>query len=136
MPRESGELSTIASRRNFSQQYISTRDTEEDLVSIDNIVDNFIREQAVYIDAAQGDNDHISMQVHHSETSSNSIPKRLRSFYSHASFRQIILSILSLLSIASAFIGLFAGLLEPCETLGFTTSIILLFAPSPLCQTR
>lgn len=79
------------------------------------------------------DVEQVSLECHHSEeTKSDSIPTKLKSFYSHRSFRQIILSVLSLMSITFAFIALFTGLIDSCEALGFVTSIIMLFAPSPL----
>ena len=67
-----------------------------------------------------------------SDITLNSIPSKLRKFYSHNSFRQIILSILSLSSISFTFAGLFSGKLEACESLAFVSSVILLFSPSPL----
>lgn len=62
----------------------------------------------------------------------NSIPAKLRRFYSHNSFKNIILAFLSITSIGLTFIGLFVGKLDGCETISFVTSVILLFAPSPL----
>lgn len=66
------------------------------------------------------------------ELKSDSIPSRLKKFYSHRSFRQIVLSILSMMSITFAFVALFVGRIDECATLGFVVSIITLFAPSPL----
>jgi hypothetical protein len=80
--------------------------------------------------------DNISLDVHEEGSShdhrSDSIPTKLKTFYSHRSFRQIVLSILSLLSISSAFIGLFVGRIDECACIGFVTSVITLFCPSPL----
>ncbi len=72
---------------------------------------------------------HLAVQ---GESLPNSIPAKLRRYYSHRSFRQIILSIISLLGIILAFGGLYSQNLGSCETLAFCSSIILLFAPSPL----
>ena len=66
------------------------------------------------------------------DSNHTTIPKKLKSWYGHTSFRSIILSILSIMSILCAFIGLYTQLIEPCECIGFVSSIIFLFAPSPL----
>jgi len=66
------------------------------------------------------------------DSNHTSIPKKLKSWYGHTSFRSIILSILSIMSILSAFVGLYTQLIGPCECIGFVSSIVFLFAPSPL----
>ncbi len=77
--------------------------------------------------------EHASLRAHPSSSLTNdSIPKRLKEFYSHRSFRQIVLSLISIMSIIFSFSGLFAGILPTCEAISFVTSVILLFAPSPL----
>jgi len=68
----------------------------------------------------------------HNSHDRSSVPKKLKSWYTRSSFRSIILSVLSILSIILSFIGLYSNLISSCETLGFISSIIFLFAPSPL----
>jgi hypothetical protein len=63
---------------------------------------------------------------------SDSIPAKLKTWYSHTSYRAIILSILSMGSIIFAFGGLFGGKIDSCECIGFVMSVITLFCPSPL----
>lgn len=76
--------------------------------------------------------DEISTCVHHESERSESIPQKLKTWYSHTSYRAIILSFLSIFSIFMAFIGLFTGKISGCECMGFISSVIALFAPSPL----
>ena len=79
--------------------------------------------------------DEISLDVHEDGEpchKSDSIPTKLKQWYSHTSYRAIILSILSIMSICLAFIGLFVGKIDECACLGFVLSIITLFCPSPL----
>lgn len=92
--------------------------------------------QAVQTPASPVHLDEVSLDVHssHSEPckKSDSIPTKLKTWYSHTSYRAIILSVLSIMSIVLAFIGMYAGRIDSCSTLGFVASIITLFCPSPL----
>lgn len=103
-------------------------------VSINEILERYLNEQDTIIDIHAPDHTDASIQNNMGSVTNNSIPARLRSFYSHASFRHIILSILSLVSISLAFLALFIDKIDGCSALGFVTSIILLFAPSPLTR--
>lgn len=79
--------------------------------------------------------DEISLDVHEGEEpcqKSDSIPTKLKTWYSHTSYRAIILSVLSVNSILLAFIGMYTDKIDSCSTLGFVLSIITLFCPSPL----
>ena len=81
--------------------------------------------------------DEISLDVHQDNVDehckkSDSIPTKLKTWYSHTSYRAIILSVLSMSSIILAFIGMFVDKIDACSCLGFVLSIITLFCPSPL----
>jgi len=86
-------------------------------------------------EVAQVDEINIEIDSVHGENGSSdqtTIPKKLKSWFSQTSFRSIILSILSIMSICLAFIGLYTHLIEACECIGLVSSIIFLFSPSPL----
>jgi len=80
------------------------------------------------------EHDNVSIQVNpaESENSVNSIPERLQTWYSHGTCRAITLSTISIVSVILTFIALFTGFIDSCESIGFITSMIMLFAPSPL----
>lgn len=124
---------SLASRRGVTMRELeSVRHSE---ISLGEIIDNFLAEQEIeHVDEGPGGAADVddSVRANHPSATTNSIPLKLRKFYSHTSFRQIILSTLSILSIVFAFIGLWAKLIDSCSTLGFVTSVLLLFAPSPL----
>lgn len=121
---------SLSCRRRLSLPPISTM-TE---VSVDELLERYLNEQDVIINMNGPDHVDASVQNNIGSVTTNSIPARLRSFYSHASFRHIILSLLSLVSICLAFLALFIDKVDSCSALGFVTSIILLFAPSPLTR--
>lgn len=64
----------------------------------------------------------------------NSIPVKLKKWYSHTSYKNIILSVLSVIIVGCSFTGLFLDILKPCEVIGICTSILLLFTPSPISR--
>jgi len=80
------------------------------------------------------DIENVSVTVHPatSENSVNSIPDKIRRWYGHKSFRNIVSAIVAVISVLFVFIGFFLNKLEPCEAIGFTLNVITLFAPSPL----
>lgn len=135
--------SNILSRRHLGKIQIDTgRHSNMSEISLGEIIDNYLNENTTYQDILidmesqlpEAGQSECSKAVHlsKSDATSNSIPSKLRKFYSHNSFRQIILSVLSLSSITFTFVGLFSGKLDGCETLAFVSSVILLFSPSPL----
>jgi len=67
-------------------------------------------------------------------SSSSSVPPKLKRWYSHTTFKTITLASLSIISILLTFVGLFMHLISACETIGFITAIIMLYAPSPLAH--
>ncbi len=76
------------------------------------------------------DIEHISNQA--TSGSNQSIPQKLRKWYSHGSFRILILSSISSISVLCVFGGVFGGVIDPCTGLSFISSTIALFVPSPL----
>ena len=120
---------SLAMRRGLSiEQLDSVRNSE---LSLGEIIDQYLESDHHIIDLPDEHADE-SVQAQHPSITTNSIPLKLRKYYSHASFRQIILSTLSIISIIGAFIGLYTKLIEECACLGFVTSVLLLFSPSPL----
>ena len=119
---------SLASRRGITLEQLNTTRNSE--LSLGEIIDQYL-ENHVVIDMPDEHADE-SIQANHPSITTNSIPLKLRKYYSHASFRQIILSTLSIISIIGAFIGLYTKLIDECACLGFVTSVLLLFSPSPL----
>jgi hypothetical protein len=62
----------------------------------------------------------------------NSIPVKLRRWYGHKTFKALIMSVLSLTIVSCTFASLFYEKLTSCEVIGIITSILMLYADSPL----
>lgn len=128
----------ILSRRRLENLKLdSTKHSQMSEISLGEIIDQYLNGNDTRIDIDHEVNNcsECSKVVNRpgsDSSSKNSIPTKLRKFYSHNSFRQIILSVLSLMSISLCFLALFTGKTEPCESLAFISSLILLFSPSPL----
>jgi hypothetical protein len=66
----------------------------------------------------------------------NSIPIRLKRWYSHNSFKNIILGTLSIISVTSTIGLMMVDKLDSCTAYAFITSVILIFVPSPISQNK
>ena len=83
------------------------------------------------------DQDQVSIQVHpaqseNSNVSENSIPQKLRTWYSHKACRNITSATIACASTILVFSALLMDKISACECIGFITAVITLFAPSPL----
>lgn len=68
----------------------------------------------------------------HTVSAVNSIPPKLKEWYSHRSFTIIICAWLSTIVISSSFAGLFLDKIDSCSTLAISSTVVALWSPSPL----
>lgn len=71
-----------------------------------------------------------------SQPSNNSIPAKLKRWYSHNSFKNIILGSLSIISVTSTICLMMVEKLDTCSGYAFITTIIMVFVPSPIQQQK
>lgn len=64
--------------------------------------------------------------------SENSIPTKLRMWYSHKSFKIIVCAFLSTFVLSGTYAALFLDRMSACEILGMSGTILALWMPSPL----
>lgn len=121
---------TLSSRRN-QHLAIDIPQSNRSEISLGELIERYLEQAQFPYD--HENNSNIAEPARSNTT--NSIPAKLRRIYSHSSFKNIILAFLSIASIGLCFIGLFSDKLDGCTSLAFVSSVIMLYAPSPL-QTR
>ena len=120
---------SLSTRRNQHLQ-IDIPPSVRSEISLGELIERYLEQAQFPYDHDNENSSNIAEPARSNTT--NSIPAKLRRFYSHSSFKNIILAFLSIASIGLCFIGLFSDKLDGCTALAFISSVIMLYAPSPL----